>query len=330
MVKFGHCGHRSHSSISISASKEPSVQVALAQVAPVLGDIDANLKMHYRLVEKAVKLKADLIVFPELSLTGYLLQDLVAEVAQVPKRSAAVRTLRRLSRRIAITFGLVEESPDHRYYNTALFLHAGRVIHQHRKVYLPTYGMFDEGRDYASGETFSAFDTSMGRFGILICEDAWHPSSAYLLALDGADYLLVLSSGPGRGVGSGPELASVSSWMELGRVTAKFQSLFFLYVNRVGVEDGLHFSGGSFACNPFGRVLVKAPVLRERLQMVQLPRNDLRRARTLYPLLRDERADLVHRALSRLGRGKDTDHARLERIGKPRSAGPVSSRGRMG
>ena len=276
------------------------MRVALAQVAPALGNVEANLRLHRKAILGAVSSGADLVVFPELSLTGYLLQDLVPEVALSPERSPEVKELCRLSRRIAVAFGMVEESVDHRFFNSALFLAGGKILHCHRKVYLPTYGMFDEGRDFAPGASFSAFDTPLGRFGILICEDAWHPSAAYLLARDGADYLLVLSSGPSRGVGSGRELASITSWVDLCRVTAKFQTIYVLYVNRVGVEDGMHFSGGSFVADPFGEITRRAPALKETTQIVSLPRSALRRARTLYPLLRDEKPEVVVNTLARL------------------------------
>ncbi len=282
------------------------MRVALAQVAPALGNVDSNLRLHRELLRKAAEAGADLVVFPELSLTGYLLQDLVPEVAVVPRRSAVMRELLRLSRGIAFTVGLVEESEDHRFYNSALFLSGGKVLHCHRKVYLPTYGMFDEGRDFAAGDGFAAFDTPLGRFGILVCEDAWHPSASYLLARDGADYLLVLSSGPSRGVGSGRELTSLMSWVDLCRVTARFQTVYVLYVNRVGVEDGMHFSGGSFVADPFGELIGRAPALKEALRFVSLPRATLRRARTLYPLLRDEKPEVVLNDLTRLLRGRES------------------------
>src|SRR5262249_15765433 len=149
--------------------EEHGVRVALAQVAPALGNIALNMRMHRRVITDAARKGADLVVFPELSLTGYLLQDLVPEVARVPGASAETHELRRLSRRIAIAFGLVEESPDHRFYNSAVFLAGGKILHVHRKVYLPTYGMFDEGRDFAAGDSVSTFETPLGRFGMLIC-----------------------------------------------------------------------------------------------------------------------------------------------------------------
>src|SRR5207245_10907868 len=107
-----------------------------------------------------------------------------------------IPTLRESSRRIALVIGLVDEPDGHRYHNVALYLENGRIRHVHRKVYLPTYGMFDEGRYFAAGDRLEAFPTSLGRMGMLICEDAWHPSTALVLAQQRAAYLLVLSSIP--------------------------------------------------------------------------------------------------------------------------------------
>jgi predicted amidohydrolase len=309
---------------------EQIVRVALAQVAPALGNVAANLAMHRKQVESARRARADLVVFPELSLTGYLLQDLVSDVARSVGRSREVKQLLGWSRRIGIVAGLVEESDDHRFFNTAVFLAGGRFLHRHRKVYLPTYGMFDEGRYFAPGDSFAAFDTPLGRFGILICEDAWHLSASYLLARDGADYLLILSSGPGRGVGSGRELSSLASWTELCRVLARFTTVYVVYVNRVGVEDGMHFSGGSFVADPAGNRIGGAPALREDLLVVDLPRSALRRARTRIPLLRDERGDLVLRELVRLERFPATlGGAPATRAASPARRPPLA-RGRLG
>ncbi|HEU5182880.1 MAG TPA: nitrilase-related carbon-nitrogen hydrolase [Candidatus Polarisedimenticolia bacterium] len=277
------------------------MRIALAQIAPQLGNVEANLRLHGKNVRQAVRDGADLLVFPELSLTGYLLQDLVPEVAVRIDDSPIVDQLLRWSRGLDLVVGLVEESEDHRFYNAALYLSRGKIVHRHRKVYLPTYGMFDEGREFAAGESFSAFATRFGRFGILICEDAWHPSASYLLARDGADVLLIVSSGPSRGVDSGRELASLSSWQDLSRVTAQFQTVYVAYVNRVGVEEGMHFSGGSLLVDPSGKITSRAAALKETIVHGTLSREALRRARTRYPLLRDEKPDLVLKALARLG-----------------------------
>src|SRR5213594_3040238 len=175
-----------------SAAKRPvgSLRIALAQVEPVLGDLAANVRMHLRWAKEAAQRGSDLVLFPELSLTGYLLQDLVSEVSVRLDSPSPIRPLLAMSRRLGLVFGLVEETEGHRYHNSAVFLEGGRIRYVHRKVYLPTYGMFDEGRDFAAGDRLQAFPTRLGRMGMLICEDLWHTSTALVLAQDGADYLL--------------------------------------------------------------------------------------------------------------------------------------------
>jgi len=276
------------------------LRVALAQVEPVLGDLAANLPMHLSWTRKAIASGADMVIFPELSLTGYMLQDLVSEVAIALTDSGPIRPLLNMSRRIAMVVGLVEETPGHRYYNSALFLDGGRIRHVHRKVYLPTYGMFDEGRYFAAGDRLEAFDTRLGRIGLLICEDFWHPSAALILAQDGADYLLVLSAGPTEGIDRRRGIIGHSIWRDLAKVTAQMQTLYVAYANRVGFEDGIHFSGGSCVFNPFGEPLAEAGLLDEGLVLCDLERSALRRARTMYPLLRDERLPVLAREVQRL------------------------------
>ena len=158
----------------------------------------------------------------------------------------------------------------------------------HRKVYLPTYGMFDEGRDFAAGDRFRAFATRNGPAGRLICEDAWHPSSAWILVQDGAEILFTVSSGPTRGAKPRRGITSLPIWHELLRTTAQLQTSFVVYVNRVGYEDGLNFGGGSIALDPFGRTIASLPALTAGVTVAELDGEVLRRARAAYPLLRDE------------------------------------------
>ena len=276
------------------------MRIALAQIAPPLGDPAASLKIHLAAARKAIRAGARLIVFPELSLTGYRLQDLVPEVARPIDSKGVLAPLFALSRRISIAFGLVEESEGHRYYNSAVFLEGGRVRHVHRKVYLPTYGMFEEGRYFSAGDTFTAFRTRLGRIGLLVCEDLWHPASALLLAQDGADYVLVLANSPvqsGEGA-AGPR--NHETWRDLIRVTAQLQTVFVVLVNRGGCEDGITFSGASAAVDPLGRVIAEGRMLGDDLVVCDLDRAALRRARTFYPLLRDERLPVLQREIGRL------------------------------
>ena len=276
-----------------------TTRVALAQIAPKLGDIKANLDIHGDAIALARRNKAHLVVFPELSLTGYVLRDQVSEVA-LTRESRLFKKLLRASATIDVVVGFAEETPGHRYHNAAAYLSKGRVVHVHRKIYLPTYGMFDEGRDFAPGDVVRSFATPRGPAGILVCEDAWHPTCAWLLVQDGAELLIAPSSGPTRGAKPGRGITSVPVWHDLLRTTAQFQTSFVVYVNRVGYEDGLNFGGGSAALDPFGRVVASLPPLTEGLTVAELDPEVLRRARTAYPLLRDENLELVHREIARI------------------------------
>jgi len=295
-------GDASYKGVARGVRAARPVRLAIAQVAPALGDLDANLRMHLATARRAAAAGARLVIFPELSLTGYRLQDLVPEVALRLDRPGRLAPLLRLSRRIGIVLGLVEESEGHRYYNTALHLEGGRIVHAHRKVYLPTYGMFEEGRYLAAGDSFAAYRSGAGRMGMLVCEDAWHPASALLLAQDGADLVLVLANGPTQAVGGAGGPRNHDTWRDLIRVTAQMQTVFVALVNRVGVEDGVGFFGASMVVDPLGHIVAQAPTLREQLLFADLDRAALRRARTYYPLLRDERLPVLAREIDRLTR----------------------------
>lgn len=278
---------------------EAKLSVAAAQIAPRLGDVEANLAIHEASIAEARGRRADLVVFPELSLTGYMLRDMVSTVA-LRLDSAELKHLKRLSQKIGIVVGLVEETRSFRFHNSAVLLDRGEIVTVHRKVYLPTYGMFDEGRYFAAGDRLQAFSARHGRFGMLICEDLWHASTSLVLAQDGADYLLVLSNGPTQGIDAREGLASQATWRDLARVIAQLQTCYVAWVNRVGFEDGINFGGGSLVVDPFGRILAAGKVLEDDLVTCDLPRSSLRRARTALPLLRDERLGVLSREVQRL------------------------------
>jgi predicted amidohydrolase len=275
------------------------IRVGLGQIDPRLGDFEANLAGHVRAAREALAAGCDLIVFPELSLTGYKLADQVPEVA-IALDDSRLQPLRDASRDIDIVAGLVEDAPGHRFHNVAIYLSKGRLVHCHRKLYLPTYGLFQEGRDFAAGNRVRHFDAPWGPAGLLVCEDLWHMPCAWLLAQQGAEVIFVLSNGPTRGAKPGRGVTSVAVWRDLLHTTAQFQTTFVVYVNRVGCEDGLTFGGGSLVVDPFGRVVGSAPALDEALEIVDLKSEVLRRARTAYPLLRDENLELVERELERI------------------------------
>ena len=270
----------------------------LAQIKPKLGCVADNLALIEERIQQAIAAKADLVIFPELALTGYFLKDLVPEVAR-RLDSPELRRLVELSRQISISVGFVEETSDYRFFNTALYLEDGAIRHLHRKVYLPTYGLFDEQRYLARGEQFRAFDTKLGRMGMLICEDMWHLSASYILAMDGATTLICLSSSPGRGI-EGETLSSANAWQQLTSTTAMFLNCRVLYCNRVGYEDGVNFWGGSEYVAPSGTSLKRAMLLEEDSVSALVDEGALRRERIFSPMLRDENLFVTMQELSRI------------------------------
>jgi len=278
-----------------------NLRVALAQIAPRLGDLQANLGIHIDCIDRASGAGADLVVFPELSLTGYHLSDQVPEVALV-RDAEPLRRLQQASREIDLVVGFVEDAPGHLFFNSAAYYSGGVLKHLHRKLYLPTYGMFQEGREFAAGETLRAFDTPHGPAGLLICEDLWHSTTGWLLAQQGAELLITIGNAPTRGTRPGSGITSIEIWRDLVRTSAQFQTSYLVFVNRVGCEDGLSFGGASLVVDPFGRVVTELPALEEGLATIDLSADALRRARAAYPLLRDANLELVDRELGRLRR----------------------------
>jgi len=278
-----------------------SISIALAQISTSLGNVQANLEKHIDLVQQAHQGGADLLIFPELSLTGYVLQDLTPVVARHPSsQDPTFRHLLQASKKLDMVVGFVEEDQRHRFFIAGAYLSQGNVVHVHRKVYLPTYGLFDEGRFFAWGNSVRAFDTRFGRCGILICEDFWHASPPYLLWLDGADLFLFTSASPGRGLRDEPQLES-ARWVEhINRAYASLFTAFVTHTNRVGYEDGLNFWGGSTVFDPNGELLAKGAYHEEALTLAEVDLNQLHRTRIRLPLLRDERTALTMRELGRI------------------------------
>ena len=278
------------------------LRIALAQIAPGLGALDDNLARHHDLIAEGRAKGAGLIVFPELGLTGYLLQDLASEVAMRlddPRLAALAGTTRDLS--VVVSF--VEESADHRLFIAAALLEDGEVRHVHRKLFLPTYGLFDERRFFAPGDVLRTVPSRLGvGLGIAVCEDFWHLSVPGLLALDGAQILINVSSSPGRDLAATNEvgLGTATSWRTLMRTYAQLTTSFVVFCNRVGVDESISFWGGSEVIGPTGEAIFQAPFYDEGLYTVDVSLADVRRERIGLPLLRDERPELNLRELERI------------------------------
>ena len=269
--------------------------VALAQVNPACGDLEVNVKMHVAQAEQALETGADLIVFPELSLTGYTLKDQTLDIMR-PADCPEFARLRELSRHIAICAGFVEQGEDGVPYNSAFFMDTGEVRHVHRKMYLPTHGMFEELKFLGRGRQLSVFDTRFGRTGIVICRDLFHPLEVSTMAALGVELLLAPSAMPARGFG-GEELAIEQTvGLALGSAST-FLGMFVVYVNRVGFDDGLGFYGGSALSDPVGGITVSAPRFEAVQVLGTVDTGHIARHRYQLPIRREEDLAIVRHAL---------------------------------
>lgn len=274
--------------------------IALAQISPVLGNVDKNVRLHLEIIDKARKEKAGLVVFPELSLTGYNLRDLAAEVAFLPEKDKHFRQLLSISRATDLVFGFVEEDQGGLIYNTAAYLSRGRPLHLHRKVYLPTFGMFDEARFFAQGKDVLTFDSPLGRTGLMICREFLHLSAGYLLQAGGAGMVIVISAAPGRGASQGRGFDTSRMWELMGEALSFFSSAFVIYCNRAGFEDGMAFAGGSFVFSPTGRLLARAAYAEKDFLLVEVDPEEVRRARRRWPWVRDDKPEVILQALQKI------------------------------
>lgn len=278
------------------------LRLRVEQIAPTLGDPAANLRKIREAADDAASEGAHLLVTPELSLTGYDLRDLVHEVA-IPLDSAG---LRELGCEPDLVVGLVERGDDFVPYNTAVHLRGRGVLHSHRKVYLPTYGMFDEGRYFGRGDRVRTYDAGGGwRMGLLVCEDLWHPSLTYLLAVGGANLVVVQAAAAGRGTWAGGatgRYASWETWEHLACAAAAAYGIYLVVANRSGVEGSVVFCGGSMVVGPSGEVLARCRDGGEDRLTIDLDLREVAAARRPYAHARDEDPHLVARELARLTR----------------------------
>ncbi len=276
---------------------QPPLRVSLAQFKPRKADLHANAEGVRRVVAEEAG-AADVVVFPESVLSGYFLEGGVDEVAVPAERLAALLgTPPDDAPDVALGF---YERWRRRLYNSAAWLTpedgAWTVRHVHRKLFLPTYGVFDEDRFVESGTELRAFDTRFGRVGLLVCEEMWHSLSHTILALGGAELLVVVSASPARDFGPTPEgrPANLGRWERLARGAAEEHGVFVVVSQLVGSEGGKVFPGGSLAVGPDGEVLAEGPLLDEGVTRVALDPRAIDRARVASPLLADLEKMLPH------------------------------------
>ncbi len=279
------------------------MKLALVQTKPHKGDLAANLAALGGVLAQlaAEERPYDLVVLPEAALTGYFLEGAVYELALpapvLAERLCALWNAQPGAARAPLDLALgFYENDAGTYYNSALYLHleAGgyEIVHVHRKLFLPTYGVFDEERFLSRGRRLDAFDTAFGRMALLICEDVWHAIVPTVAALKGARALIVPSASPGRGLGASGELESVRRWDELLRSYASEHGVFVFYAGLAGFEGGKGMTGSSRIVDPRGETLAAAPALGACILRAEIDFGEVDLARASLPLLGDLRAVL--------------------------------------
>lgn len=263
-----------------------TVNVALTQISCKVGDRDFNIKKIERYVKQAKAKRANLIVFPELALTGYTCRDLVYEMAEsIPGPS--VHQLEGIARneKMHIVLGMLERSSKTKaaLYNTAVLIGPEGLIGKYQKMHLPTHSVFEEKRYFRSGYSTPVFDTSLGRLGLTICYDVFFPEITRLLRLKGAQLVICISASPSVRRGF---------FEVLTKARALENTVFLAYVNLVGIEDGLQFWGGSRMIGPSGRILAQAKYDEEDMVVTNIDYSDMDRIGVFVPMLRDLRPEL--------------------------------------
>jgi len=238
------------------------MRVTLAQTSPKLNR--SNLETVCSLIEENRE-SSDLIVFPELSLSGYLLQDKLHEDAW---KIEELERIAELSQDIDVVVGAALRDSN-LFRNTALYFSEGKLISKHIKVHLPNYGMFEEARYFEGGEKFEAFTQKGKKISMLVCEDLWHESVHRELIALNPDIIIVLVASPARGF-SDEGLKIKEKWYEIIQNVSKETEAKLLFVNRVGFEDGLGFWGGSCALNAAGEIIEKLPYFETITKTIKL------------------------------------------------------------
>jgi predicted amidohydrolase len=275
------------------------MRITLAQVDAHLGDIDANVELAAEVIGEATKASSDLVVFPELHLSGYSIGAVDADLS-MRSDDPRIEKLARLAGSAGLLVGFVESGPQgpHTYNSTAVY-QGGRLVHVHRKLYLPTYAPFEERNHFTPGPTLRAFSLEPDtRMAVLVCNDAWQPQLAFLATQDGARVLLVPAASAQSRF---PEhYDSHEYWHDITHFYGRMFQVFVIFVNRVGDEGPLRFWGGSHVIDPWGNVVAEASRGDPQSLTVDLDLAEVRRRRRQVPLVKEARLGLIQREITRL------------------------------
>jgi predicted amidohydrolase len=272
------------------------LRIGLAQVDADLGDIAANVARACRVIERA-RGRVDLLVFPELALTGYTVGNRFHELA-LRTDAALFQQLVNATDGIMVAIGFVEETDAFQFFNSLAFVRDRRIVHTHRKIYLPNYGVFEERKFFSAGRNFDTVDMGRFRLAPFICGDAWNPASVHLAAADQSHVIVIAACSPDGALGS--RLSTKENWKRLNRFYAAIFGCYVVFVNRAGSEGPLNFWGESEIIDPFGHPVAVSSGEAEELVYGEADLGQLREARTVLHTLRDDDLSFLQRRLEKI------------------------------
>jgi N-carbamoylputrescine amidase len=277
------------------------MRITLAQVDSRPGELKTNVALAERVIAEAVSMGTDLVVFPELSLSGYTIGDLTEDISIPPDDERMVKLAKAVTKGAGVLFGFSEaQAHGLRIHNSTAYYEDGLLVHVHRKLFLPNYATFEERKHFVPGQSSRAFPILGGRHraATLISSDAWQPQLAYVATQDGALILLVPACSAQSVF---PErYDSRSYWRGITGFYGRMFQLYVVFVNRVGTEGSLHFWGGSHVVDPWGEMIAEADEDREHILTVDIDLSLVRRRRRDIPLVREGHLGLVRREIDRL------------------------------
>lgn len=274
------------------------LRVAVAQIDSVLGDLRGNTNKHLDFIRRAADSGVEVLLFPELSLTGYGLGERVPEVA-LPREHEIIKLISQAAPNMTVLVGFVEEGPAAQFFNSMAALRDGRLVFIHRKLNIPTYGRLEEGKLFASGSYVETFPVhGRWRGGIMICADLWNPALVHLAMVHGTTLLFAPLNSAEHAVSD--EFSNPKSWDTVLRFYAIMYAMPIMVANRVGDEQGARFWGQSRIIGPRGEMLAQADEASECLIHASIDYEAVRQSRFQLPTVRDSNLDLVHREIARL------------------------------
>ena len=301
------------------------MKVAVYQTKPALLDLKANLEDVIGKIHQGREKGAQLIVFPELALTGYFVGQRYHKMA-LTMDSREIKQLASATKGTAAVVGFIEESRSMNFYNSALVAVDGEILFAYRKLNLPNYGVFEERKYFSHGKQIPVFRLHGFTIAVLICNDLWHPSLPYLGVCQKADvFVTIFSSSEGA---MGTEFSNIESWGIINTFYSRIFGIYNICANRVGEEEweekrsvlaaetsrlisaddtdqlpqeqSFIFWGGSEIVNPFGQHIAKAALHKEDAIFAEISKDLLRRKKILLPYLRDDDPYFTYRELHRI------------------------------